>query len=80
MQDRIIRLISQVKDDATLVARVTDSSHLVDDVGLDFLQLINLILLVEEEFSVQVDFESFQVQHLSSLARFTDYVAGLPRE
>lgn len=79
MQDRIVRLISQVKDDAALERRVTGSSHLVDDVGLDSLQLINLILLVEEEFSVQVDFDSFEVKHLSSLDHFTDYVAGLPR-
>ena len=79
MQGRIVRLIAQVKDDATLGTRVTGSSHLVDDVGLDSIQLINLILLVEEEFEIEVDFESFQVNHLSSLDRFTDYVAGLTK-
>lgn len=78
MQDRIIRLLAQIKEDSTVAQRVTGSSHLVDDVGLDSLQLINLILLVEEEFSVQVDFGSFEVDHLSSLDRFTDYVARLP--
>ena len=40
---------------------------------------INLILLVEEEFAVEIDFESFQIVHLSSLDRFTNYVAGPPR-
>ena len=79
MQERIIRLIAQVKDDASLATRITGSSHLVDDVGLDSIQLINLILLMEEEFAVEVDFESFQVNHLTSLDRFTNYVAGLPR-
>ena len=52
----------------------------MNDVGLDSLQLINLILLVEEEFAVEVDFDSFQVYHLSSLDRFTGYVAGLAEE
>jgi acyl carrier protein len=79
VQDRIIRLIAQIKDDAALATRVTGSSHLVDDVGLDSIQLINLIFLLEEEFAVEVDFESFEVYHLSSLDRFTDYVAGLPK-
>ena len=79
MQGKIIRLIAQVKDDATVASRVDGSSHLIDDVGLDSLQLINLILLVEEEFAVEVDFESFQVYHLSSLDHFTDYVAGLAK-
>jgi acyl carrier protein len=79
VQDRIIGLIARVKDDPEVAARVTSSSHLVVDVGLDSLQLINLILLVEEEFAVEVDFESFRVDHLSSLDRFTDYVVGLPK-
>lgn len=79
MQDKIVRLIAQVKEDTTLAEKVTGSSHLVDDMGLDSLQLINLILLVEEEFSVEVDFESFEIHHLSSLDRFTDYVARLPK-
>jgi acyl carrier protein len=79
VQDKIIRLIAKVKDDEGVATRVTSSSHLVDDVGLDSLQLINLILLVEEEFDVEVDFESFHVHHLSSLDRFTDYVANLGR-
>jgi acyl carrier protein len=79
MQDRIIRLIAQIKDDAAVATRVTGSSHLVNDVGLDSLQLIDLILLVEEEFAVEVDFDSFQIDHLSSLDHFTTYIAGLPR-
>ena len=79
MRDKIIRLIAQVKDDAALATRVTGSSHLVDDMGLDSLQLINLILLVEEEIAVEVDFDSFQIDHLSSLDRFTDYIVQLPK-
>jgi acyl carrier protein len=79
VQDTIIRLIARVKDEASLAERVTGSSHLVDDVGLDSLELINLILLVEEEFAVEVDFDSFQIDHLSSLDRFTNFVAGLPK-
>src|SRR3954453_14300828 len=79
VQNKIIQLLAQVKDDETVATRVTGSSHLVNDVGLDSLQLINLILLVEEEFAVEVDFESLEVSHLSSLDRFTSYVASLPR-
>jgi len=79
MKDKIIQIVSRIKDDAAVATRVTGSSHLIDDVGLDSLQLINLILLVEEEFDVQVDFDSFQFYHLSSLDRFTSFVAGLSK-
>lgn len=79
MQDRIIRILAEVKQDATLNGRVTGSSHLVDDVNLDSLQMIDLILKVQDEFSVVVDFDSFKVDHLSSLDRFTQYIASLPK-
>jgi len=79
VQDKIVQLIAQVKNDAALNERVNGSSHLVNDIGLDSLQLISLILLVEDEFEVQVDFDSFQVDHLSSLERFANYVAALPK-
>jgi hypothetical protein len=52
VQDSIIRLIAQVKDEAALAQRVT---------------------------AVEVDFDSFQVYHLSSLDHFTNYVAGLAK-
>jgi acyl carrier protein len=71
--------MAQVKNEPALVGRVDGSSHLTYDVGLDSLQLINLILLVEAEFGVEVDFESFEIDHLSSLDRFTGFVAGLPK-
>jgi acyl carrier protein len=79
MQDRIIRLIAQVRDDPAIATRITATSHLINDVGLDSLQLINLILLVEEEFAVEVDFDSFQIVHLTSIDRFANYIAELPR-
>lgn len=78
-QATIIGLIAVVKEDPSIVTRLSGSSHLVDDVGLDSLQLVNLILLVEEAFDVEVDFDSFQFSHLTSLNRFTDFVGGLPR-
>jgi len=79
VQDKIIRLIAKVKDDPGVAEKLSGPAHLVDDLGLDSLQLINLILLVEDEFDVQVDFASFQMEHLSSLERFTTYVSGLPK-
>jgi acyl carrier protein len=79
VRDKIIQLMARVTNDATLEGRLNGSSHLVNDLGMDSLQLINLILLIEEELAVQVDFDSFQIEHLSSVDRFTDYVAGLPK-
>jgi acyl carrier protein len=77
LEGKIIELIAQVKGDGTLVEKINSSSNLVEDAGLDSLQLINLILLVESEFNVQVDFESFDIKHLQSLDKFAGYIKGL---
>ena len=79
MQEEIIKILSEVKQDPSLASRVTGASHLVDDLNLDSLQMIDLILKVQDRFSVVVDFDSFQVEHLSSLDRFTQYISELPR-
>jgi acyl carrier protein len=79
VQQEIIKILAEVKKDPSLASRVTGSSHLVDDLSLDSLQMIDLILKVQDKFSVVVDFDSFQVEHLSSLDRFTQYVSELPR-
>jgi acyl carrier protein len=79
MRERIIELIAQVKEDPSIAKQMVGSSHLVNEVGLDSLKVINLILLVEQEFSVEVDFDSFEIDHLSSLDKFVGYVEALPR-
>ena len=79
MKTRVVELMARVKGDPSLVGKIGGSSHLVDDVGLDSLQMINLILLIENEFGIEIDFDSFQVDHLSSLDRFTEYLQGLAR-
>jgi acyl carrier protein len=75
-QQKLIELITQAKGGA-VTAPITGSSHLVDDVGLDSLQLINLVILVEDEFKVDVDFNSFQVEHLSSVDKFGQFIQQL---
>ena len=77
METTIANLIAQIKGDETLTSRLTSSSNLVDDVGLDSLQMINLILLVESEFGVEVDFDTFDIKHLHSLGTFAGYIKSL---
>jgi acyl carrier protein len=75
-QAQLIALIAQVKNDPSLAGKLTSDSHLLNDAGLDSLQLINLILLVESEFGLEIDLDTLNVEHLSSVQRFTQYLGG----
>jgi len=81
LRDKLIRMILKAKEKGgeVLTAPITGSSHLIDDVGLDSLQMIDLVLMIESELEVEVDFDSFRVEHLASLDRLTMFVEGLPK-
>ena len=41
---------------------------------MDFLQLINFILKVEDEFEVEIDFDEFDLSHLGSIDKFLHFI------
>ncbi|MFD2874997.1 acyl carrier protein [Paenibacillus rhizoplanae] len=59
MQEQIIAMISEIKDDAQLANRLNEHSSIMEDGGLDSLQLITFLLKVEERFDIEIDFEQF---------------------
>ena len=68
VQDRIIRCVAQVL--AKPVADVGPQSRLLDDLGADSLDLVELMYVLEDEFAVKLD-----KQDLSLSAQL-----GLPEE
>jgi acyl carrier protein len=79
MRDRIIALIAEVKKDPSLTTRLTAASDMMSEASLDSLRLINLMLLIEAEFEVEIDFDSFHRDHLRTIDRFVEFIAGLPK-
>jgi len=79
MNDQIIAIITEIKDDVNLAATLNEQSNLINDAGLDSLQLINFILRIEDEFGVEIDFESFDLEHLQSVERFVQFITDLAK-
>jgi len=74
MQEKIIAILSELKQDPTLLATITGTSDIVNDVGLDSLQMIQFILKVEDELDVQIDYDGFDFQYLQSVDAFVDFL------
>jgi len=69
MQETLRRLIGQVSP--ALAGKAIDSSVSLLELGLDSLDHANLLLAVEEEFSVKVlDEEAGQLVTVNSLVKF----------
>jgi acyl carrier protein len=63
-------LLADAAGDPGLAARLPDDVDVVDDLGLDSLQMISFLLAVEDRFDVEIDFEALQLDDLRSLDRF----------
>lgn len=63
-------LLAEVLGDPDLAGRIGDDVDVVDELGLDSLQMISFLLAVEDRFDVEIDFESLQLDDLRSLSRF----------
>jgi acyl carrier protein len=77
MEQQIIAMISEIKDDAQLAGSLNEHSNIMEDGGLDSLQLINFILKVEEQFGIEIDFEQFDFTLMGSVADFCRYISEL---
>ncbi|WP_046234308.1 acyl carrier protein [Paenibacillus algorifonticola] len=74
MQTQIITIISEIKNEPDLTATLTGASDMLNDAGLDSLQLINFILRIEDEFEIEIDFDQFDMEHLQSIDIFCDFI------
>lgn len=69
-------IIVEIKNQELSADTIVDSTNLVTEIGIDSLQLINFILSIEDEFEIELDFESFDLIHLNRFEALVDFVDG----
>ncbi|NOW06642.1 phosphopantetheine-binding protein [Clostridium beijerinckii] len=74
MLEKIIRNIVEVIEDPEVVNNIKEDSDLIHDIGLDSLQLINLIVAIEEEFNIEIEFDEFDFEEVSTVKKLLAYV------
>jgi acyl carrier protein len=78
MEEKIIQVLAKVKDE-NLVGKATGSTRIIDEIGLDSLEMINLMLQIEEKFGVEINFEEFELSYLETIASFSGYLSKLKK-
>ena len=69
---RIDAIVAEVTDAAP--GRIPPDSHLIQDEGLDSLQLVRLVLAIEERMGVQIELDRFDFDSFT-LNKLADHVA-----
>jgi acyl carrier protein len=80
LTEEIKRVLEHVKRVPGLAARLDDSAHLINDVGLDSLEMMEFMLELESRLAVTIDFERLDFAALESIATFSGVIATMRRD
>lgn len=70
------RIVARVKADPCL--EVADAADLIDEVGLDSLEMLQLMLEIEASLAIRIDFDKLEFSYLRSLSRLATFLDTMP--
>jgi acyl carrier protein len=63
-------------DDAGDMAAISESTRLVEDLGMSSVSTMELVLVLEDVLEIQIDVEEITPADVASLGALADFVAG----
>jgi acyl carrier protein len=77
---REIKLIlEKVKGVPGLAAQLADSADIIEDIGLDSLQMMEFMLEVESQLNLEIDFEKLDFSYLKSIKKFSEILQQMKK-
>lgn len=73
MEEKIKMILAELKEDPNLL-NLTHEADLLNEVGLDSLQMINFLLKLEDTFDIELDFDSLDYSDLRKLGQVEAFV------
>ncbi|MBU7315721.1 acyl carrier protein [Paenibacillus sp. SM 69] len=74
MLQTVIKILSEIKESPELLSTLKPETDIINEVGLDSLQMINFVLAIEDAFDVEIDFDHFDIDQLSSIQAFVAFL------
>jgi acyl carrier protein len=74
-------VIARLRKNPELAQTLGDESDIVDEIGLDSLEMLQFMLELEEKLAVRINFDALEFSYLHSirrLAEFLDTPAAIP--
>ena len=72
--EKVKIILMEVKSLNVSQANWGHNVSIIDDIGLDSLQIINFLLKIEDRLNIEIDFEEFNYNHLRSLEKFCGFL------
>lgn len=75
MQETIKKILSEVKDIPVASITLSDDTDIINDIGLDSLQMVTFMLKLEEALDIQIDFDSLDFSTLMSVGSLCNFLS-----
>jgi acyl carrier protein len=79
MVQEIKLILEKVKGVPGLSQQLSDSADIIEDVGLDSLEMMEFMLEVENQLSLEIDFEKLDFSYLRSIKRFSEILKQMKK-
>lgn len=80
MMQEIKQILEKVKGVPGLSQELSDTANIIDDVGLDSLEMMEFMLEVESQLSLEIDFEKLDFSYLSSIKKFSEILKQMKKK
>ncbi|QUQ68557.1 acyl carrier protein [Kutzneria sp. CA-103260] len=77
VEDKVREVLVGVLSNGMTPDEVGRDVDLVEEYGLDSLQMISFLLGIEDTFDLELDYENLELDDLRSVAQFASYVRQL---
>lgn len=75
----IKNIVARLKRQPALAESLSDTADLIDDVGLDSLEMLQFMLELEESLQIQIDFDRLEFSSLRSIRQLAGLLDTMPR-
>jgi acyl carrier protein len=74
----IKEIIAHLRGVPSMATELGDHADLLNDVGLDSIELLQFMLEVEARTAKNIDFEKLEFSHLSSISGLAEFLETMP--
>ena len=73
-------ILGKLKRDELMATQLSEEADLIDEVGLDSLEMLQFMLEAEERLGLQIDFDALEFDYLRSIRVLAEFLDTMPRK
>ena len=74
IEEVVISLLAKTIDDENSKDTWTAETDIINDIGIDSIQLVRFMLSIEDELGISLDFDDLDFDDFSSIGALADYL------